>query len=70
MSDDRIWDLIKEIDKKLDDLCGRMMKVEINQKNHYKDLDRKQNNKDKRLYLIIAGMGVSFTIITYVQGMI
>jgi len=65
---ERVFKLLDKIDEKLDDLCGRMMKVEINQKNHYKEIENKQNNKDRRFYIIIVGMGVLFTTIEVLQN--
>jgi len=69
MSDDRLWDLLEKIDEKIDDICGRLLKVEINQKNHYAEIERKRASKDKKFILIIAGMGIIFTVIQLVQGL-
>jgi len=68
MSEDRIWKLLEKIDEKIDDICGRLLKVEINQKNHYKEIELKRASKDKKFILIIAGMGIIFTVIQFIQA--
>ena len=67
---DRIWRMLERIDHKIDDICGRVLKVEINQRNHYKEIEKKQSNKDRRFYIIIAAMGVGFTIFQYVRELV
>jgi hypothetical protein len=44
------------------------MKVEYELNNHFKDIERKQSNKDRKFYVIIAGMGIIFTLVEVIQG--
>jgi uncharacterized protein YaaN involved in tellurite resistance len=66
----RILDKMDEMEKKIDNLCSRMTKVEINLDNHFKELDQKKEDNEKKFYYIIAIMGVSFTIYEVVKGLL
>ena len=66
----RILDKMDEMEKKIDNLCNRMTKVEINLDNHFKELDQKKESNEKKFYYIIAIMGVSFTIYEIVKGLL
>lgn len=66
----RILDKMDEMEKKIDNLCNRMTKVEINLDNHFKELDQKKESNEKKFYYIIAIMGVSFTIYEVVKGLL
>lgn len=41
----RILDKMDEMEKKIDNLCNRMTKVEINLDNHFKELDQKKRSQ-------------------------
>jgi len=58
----RILNNMDKMDNKLDDLCGRMTKVEASLDNHYKNIDKKAKSKERRFYYIIALMGIGFTV--------
>ena len=64
----RILDKLDRIDKSIDGLCGRVMKVEIELENHFKQIEQHQKGKDRKFYIIIAGMGIIFTIVQVLQG--
>lgn len=66
----RILDKMDEMEKKIDNLCNRMTKVEINLENHFKELDQKKEANERKFYYIIAIMGVSFTIYEVVKGLL
>jgi Skp family chaperone for outer membrane proteins len=66
----RILDKMDEMEKKIDNLCNRMTKVEINLDNHFRELDQKKEANEKKFYYIIAIMGVSFTIYEVVKGLL
>jgi 2-hydroxy-3-keto-5-methylthiopentenyl-1-phosphate phosphatase len=66
----RILDNLDNINSKVTDLCDRMLKVEINLNNHFKEVDDKTANKEKKFYVIIAGMGILFTLVEVLQGTI
>ena len=64
----RILDKLDKIEDNIDDICGRLMRVELQLKNHFRNIEKKQNSKDKRFYIIIAGMGIIFTIVEVLQN--
>ena len=66
----RILDNLDSINDKVDDLCGRMTKVEVNLDNHFKEIESKQNAKDKKFYYVIALMGVGFTIFEIIKELL
>jgi hypothetical protein len=46
------------------------MKVEYELNNHFKEIENKQSNKDRKFYIIIAGMGITFTLVEILQNII
>ena len=44
------------------------MKVEYELNTHIKEIENKQSNKDRKFYVIIAGMGILFTVVEVIQG--
>lgn len=63
----RILDNLDNINAKVDDLCGRMTKVEINLDNHFKEMEEHQKGKERKFYYIIAIMGVAFTLFQMIR---
>ena len=66
----RILDKLDITDVKIDDLCGRMMKMEIELKSHFDDIEKKQAGKDRKFYIIIGVMATAFTSFELLQGLI
>jgi len=66
----RILDKLDITDVKIDDLCGRMMKMEIELKSHFDDIEKKQAGKDRKFYIIIGAMATAFTSFELLQGFI
>ena len=64
----RILDKLDLIECNIDDICGRLLKVELELKNHFKNIERKQAGKDRKFYVIIAAMGVTFTLVEILQN--
>lgn len=64
----RILDKLDKIEENIDDICGRLMRVELQLKNHFRDIDKRQRGKDKRFYIIIVCMGIAFTIVEVIQN--
>lgn len=64
----RILDKLDKIEENIDDICGRLMRVELNLLNHFQDIEKRQKRKDRKFYIIIAGMGIIFTIIEVLQN--
>jgi hypothetical protein len=64
----RILDRLDIFEEKIEKLQERLMKVEYELNTHFKDIDAKQSNKDRKFYIIIAGMGILFTVVEVIQG--
>jgi len=46
------------------------MKVEYELNSHFKEIEDKQSNKDRKFYIIIAGIGITFTAVEILQNII
>lgn len=66
----RILDKLDITDVKIDDLCGRMMKMEIELNSHFDDIEKKQAGKDRKFYIIIGAMATAFTSFELLQNII
>jgi len=66
----RILDRLDTFEEKIEKLCERLMKVEYELNHHFKDIEDKQSNKDRKFYIVIAGMGILFTMIQVLQNII
>lgn len=64
----RLLTHIDQLYSKLNDTCDRLIKVEMQLEAHFKDIDDRTANKEKKFYIIIAGMGIVFTLIEILQG--
>ena len=66
----RILDKLDGFEEKIENLCERLMKVEYELNSHFKEIEDKQTNKDRKFYIIIAGMGITFTAVQILQNVI
>ena len=66
----RILDRLDTFEEKIEKLCERLMKVEYDLNHHFKDIEDKQSNKDRKFYIIIAGMGILFTMVQVLQNIV
>ena len=66
----RNLDKLDTFEEKIEGLCERLMKVEYELNHHFKDIEDKQSNKDRKFYIIIAGMGILFTMVQVLQNII
>jgi len=64
----RILDKLDKIEVDIDGICGRLMTVENDLKNHFKQIERRQKSKDRKFYLVIAGMTVIFLTVEVFQN--
>ena len=64
----RILDKLDAIEDNIDDICGRLMRVELNLLNHFNDIEKQQRKKDRKFYIVIAGMGIAFTLVEIIQN--
>ena len=65
----RVFDRIDKFDTKIDDLCDRMMKVEIDVTNHLGTVTANAERKEKKFYILIASMGTLFAAVTLFQSL-
>ena len=65
----RILDRLDTFEEKIEKLCERLMKVEYELNTHFKEIENKQSNKDRKFYIIIAGMGIIFTMVEVIQNL-
>jgi len=66
----RILDRLDTFEEKIEKLCERLMKVEYELNTHFKEQEDKQSNKDRKFYIIIAGMGITFTAVEVLQNIL
>ena len=66
----RILDRLDTFEEKIEKLCERLMKVEYELNHHFKDIEDKQSNKDRKFYIVIAGMGILFTMVQVLQSIL
>ena len=66
----RILDRLDTFEDKIEKLCERLMKGEYELNHHFKDIEDKQSNKDRKFYIVIAGMGILFTMIQVLQNIL
>ena len=66
----RILDRLDTFEEKIEKLCERLMNVEYELNTHFKEQEDKQSNKDRKFYIIIAGMGITFTAVEIIQNII
>ena len=64
----RVFERIDKFDDKIDDLCDRMMKVEIDVTNHLGTVTANAERKEKKFYVLIAGMGTIFAAVSLLQS--
>lgn len=67
---ERIMTRIDQLDEKIDDLCERATKVEVTVSNHLEHVTEGAAKKEKRFYVIIAGLGTIFASVTLVQNIL
>lgn len=64
----RVFERIDKFDEKIDDLCDRMMKVELDVTNHLNTVEQNAN-KRKRFYVLIAALGTIFAAVSLFQSL-
>lgn len=60
--ENRVIDSLDELRHKMNDLCIWKTKMEVEWQTHMNAIEQKAISKEKRFYIIIALMGVGFTI--------
>ena len=65
----RVFDRIDKFDEKIDDLCDRMMKVEIDITNHLNTVTQNAEKKERKFYIIIAALGTLFAAVSFMQAL-
>ena len=65
----RVFERIDKFDEKIDDLCDRMLKVEIDITNHLNTVTQNAEKKERKFYIIIASLGTLFAAVSFVQAL-
>ena len=65
----RVFDRIDKFDDKIDNLCDRMMTGELEVTNHLNTVTENSAKKEKKFYILIAGMGTLFAAVTLFQSL-
>jgi len=65
----RVFERIDKFDEKIDDLCDRMLKVEIDITNHLNTVTTNAEKKERKFYIIIAALGTLFAAVSFVQAL-
>jgi len=65
----RVFARIDKFDDKIDDLCDRMTRVELEITNHLNTITNNTAKKEKKFYILIAGMGTLFAAVTLFQSL-
>lgn len=66
----RILDNLDDINVKVDNLCDRMTKVEINLDNHFKEIEQQQAGKERKFYYLIAILGSGFALFEVIKELL
>ena len=64
----RILDKLDKIEENIDSICGRLMRVELDLKNHFKQIERKQQAKDRKFYIVIGALVMIFAGVEILQN--
>ena len=65
----RVFERIDKFDEKIDALCDRMLKVEIDITNHLNTVTQNAEKKERKFYIIIAALGTLFAAVSFVQAL-
>ena len=65
----RVFERIDKFDDKIDDLCDRMMKVEVDITNHLNTVTQNAEKKERKFYIIIAALGTLFAAVSFMQAL-
>lgn len=68
--EERMLDKFDNIDKLLRDICERTTRMEVQLEEHFKDIDKREKQKDKKFYYLIALMGLSFTLFQIIKELL
>ena len=62
-------------EEKIDKICDRLTKLEMSVNDHFDDIEKEENkkvtksaNKERKYYVIIAGMGILFGLYELIKN--
>jgi hypothetical protein len=71
----RIFDKLDSFEEKIDKICDRLTRLEASVNDHYNDIKKeedketaKSDKKERKYYIIIAAMGISFGLFEIIQN--
>lgn len=71
----RIFNKLDSFEEKIDKICDRLTKLEMSVNDHFDDIEKEENkkvtksaNKERKYYVIIAGMGILFGLYELIKN--
>lgn len=68
--EERTVEKLDQLSEMIRDLCDRTTKTEIMLENHFKEQEQKRESSNRKFYVIMALMGVGFTLFEILQGVL
>ena len=68
--EERTVEKLDQLSEMIRDLCDRTTKTEIMLENHFKEQEQKRESSNRKFYIIMALMGVGFTLFEILQGVV
>lgn len=68
--EERTVEKLDQLSDMIRDLCDRTTKTEIMLENHFREQEQKRESSNKKFYIIMALMGVGFTLFEILQGLL
>jgi len=68
--EERTVEKLDKLESLIRDLCNRTTKTEIMLENHFKEQEQKRESSNRKFYVIMALMGVGFTLFEIIREVI
>jgi len=68
--EERTVEKLDQLSEMIRDLCDRTTKTEIMLENHFKEQEQKRESSNRKFYVIMALMGVGFTLFEIIREVI
>jgi hypothetical protein len=68
--EERTVEKLDQLSEMIRDLCNRTTKTEIMLENHFKEQEQKRESSNRKFYVIMALMGVGFTLFEIIREVI
>lgn len=68
--EERTVEKLDQLSEMIRDLCDRTTKTEIMLENHFKEQEQKRESSNRKFYIIMALMGVGFTLFEIIREVV